>query len=220
MLKTDCCDNYICAYCAEDVNKYIKLQKIEIPTCHFCKKENFTVSDVPLGEKVRQYTDSPFSSTSQTLTSSFAKNFNATPGSRSGVKLDANALSATPKANTRSGVADGSKESNGDQRELSNGLKVAGLRSNRDICDQEGEENVPDGDDENANACRRRLFSALDGYQVTPLGQPQQQIDEEDEDEEEKLSHQENSRISTKGISNQGTSGNYSSLPMYLAVTS
>lgn len=65
MLEFDCCKNYICMLCTEDINdskiysKELKAKSIAKPLCCFCRKENPLIADVDEREIAKKYIDTP-----------------------------------------------------------------------------------------------------------------------------------------------------------------
>ena len=180
MLKADCCGNYLCVYCADDINDFIKMQKLEKPTCHFCKQEDFSVSDVTAEEKVRRYTDSPYSSASNTLTASMTKNLNLNSNLKSSFANKSKRLSATfngfsqgcPKLVDEPESHQANIES---QKAASCGFKnMRDVRRSVAYSDDECD-NREDLEEEMGG---RKLFSTLETYQLTiPTQQQQDHVD-------------------------------------------
>lgn len=173
MLKADCCGNYICLYCAQDMNECIKAQKMEKVVCSFCKKENFTVSDVKPEDKLRRYTDSPYSSASNTKESFGMKNrrkfldlvnnnsnklYSATFSGFRGVRLDdADSEEPDDKYEAIKSASCGFNE-----------IKKKARDSRYSQYSDRMEENV---DDEECERAPRKLFSTFDASNV--LNRPQ-----------------------------------------------
>ena len=57
MLLTQCCKNYICHFCVEDLNK--KELSFDV-ACPHCKADPLHVADVDPQSTVKRYSDSPF----------------------------------------------------------------------------------------------------------------------------------------------------------------
>jgi len=62
ILSLSCCQNYLCHFCAEDMNsRVINNDKVPNVSCPFCSNEDVELTDVDPKEKVKRYTDSPYS---------------------------------------------------------------------------------------------------------------------------------------------------------------
>lgn len=62
ILVSSCCSNYLCHFCAHDVNEKVKKDdKTPIARCPFCNSEDFELTDVDPNEKPKKYTDSFYS---------------------------------------------------------------------------------------------------------------------------------------------------------------
>ena len=59
ILKTNCCSNYLCLFCAQDINLLVCQGKINCFRCHFCSSTKVKLTDVEVGENVKKYFDSP-----------------------------------------------------------------------------------------------------------------------------------------------------------------
>lgn len=65
MLEFDCCKNYICMHCGDEINESkglsseIKAKTIAKPLCCFCRKENPLIIDVDEREVAKKYIDTP-----------------------------------------------------------------------------------------------------------------------------------------------------------------
>ena len=59
MLQSDCCNNYLCHYCAGDLYEREELVPGYIARCLFnCETEKFILKDVPKDARLKKYTDS------------------------------------------------------------------------------------------------------------------------------------------------------------------
>jgi len=62
ILISTCCKNYMCHFCANDLNDRVKKDdKVIVARCPFCDSEDFELHDVDPTEKPKKYTDSFYS---------------------------------------------------------------------------------------------------------------------------------------------------------------